>query len=182
MRVMWIIYQPLIVTQIQFYIKVLYWRFISTVIKSEGVFSLAHNKMPPFFELQSRLYGEQNPSVKNWPTGKLSSIFVSEIINLLTLPLICSESNSFFFWIEFMFKWRKISLLRLSLHKDFNPLSANPTKWSNTLKQFVGKSATNCLSVFDHFVGLAPKGIRRYYYNHPLMLCNAYSLLLDEFK
>ena len=22
----------------------------------------------------------------------------------------------------------------------FNPLSANPTKWSNTLKQFVGKS------------------------------------------
>ena len=53
--------------------------------------------MPPFFELQSRLYGEQNPSVKNWPTGKLSSIFVSEIINLLTLPLICSESNSFFF-------------------------------------------------------------------------------------
>ena len=35
-----------------------------------------------------------------------------------------------------------------------NPLSANPTKWSNTLKQFVGKLPTNCLSVFDHFVGL----------------------------
>ena len=38
----------------------------------------------------------------------------------------------------------------------FNPLSANPTKWSNTLKQFVG-----VLSVFDHlfdhFVGLALK-------------------------
>ena len=29
------------------------------------------------------------------------------------------------------------------------PLSANPTKWSHTLKQF--------LSVFDHFVGLALK-------------------------
>ena len=40
-----------------------------------------------------------------------------------------------------------------------NPLSANPTKWSNTLKQFVGKLATNCLSVFDHFVGLALKGL-----------------------
>ena len=40
----------------------------------------------------------------------------------------------------------------------FNPLSANPTKWSNTLKQFVGKLPTNCLSVFDHFVGLAFKG------------------------
>ena len=26
----------------------------------------------------------------------------------------------------------------------FNPLSANPTKWSNTLKQFVGKLINNC--------------------------------------
>ena len=29
------------------------------------------------------------------------------------------------------------------------PLSANPTKWSTT----------NCLSVFDHFAGLPPKGL-----------------------
>ena len=42
----------------------------------------------------------------------------------------------------------------------FNPLSANPTKWPNTLKQFVGNLPTNCLSVFDHFVGLAFKGLR----------------------
>ena len=41
-----------------------------------------------------------------------------------------------------------------------NPLNANPTKWSNTLKQFVGKLLTNSLSVFDHFVGLALKGLR----------------------
>ena len=34
------------------------------------------------------------------------------------------------------------------------------TKWSNTLKQFVGNLPTNCLSVFDHFVGLALKGLR----------------------
>ena len=40
-----------------------------------------------------------------------------------------------------------------------NTSSANPTKWSNTLKQFVGKLVTNCLSVFDHFVGLALKGL-----------------------
>ena len=39
----------------------------------------------------------------------------------------------------------------------FNPLSANPRKWSNTLKQFVSNLATNCLSVFDHFVILVPK-------------------------
>ena len=41
-----------------------------------------------------------------------------------------------------------------------NPLSANPTKWLNTLKQFVGSLTTNCLSVFDHFVGLALKGLK----------------------
>ena len=41
------------------------------------------------------------------------------------------------------------------IEKTFNPLSANLTKWSNTLKQFVGNFPTNCLSVFDHFVRLA---------------------------
>ena len=40
-----------------------------------------------------------------------------------------------------------------------NPLSANPTKLSNTLKQFVGNSPTNCLGVSDHFVKLALKGL-----------------------
>ena len=43
----------------------------------------------------------------------------------------------------------------------FKPLSANPTQWSNTLKQFVGKLPTNCLSVFDHFVRLALKGLKK---------------------
>ena len=38
-----------------------------------------------------------------------------------------------------------------------NPLSASFTKWSNTLKQFVGKLPTNCLSVFDYFAGLVHK-------------------------
>ena len=41
----------------------------------------------------------------------------------------------------------------------FNPLSANPTKWSNTLKQFVA-----FLSVFNHFVGLALKGLSKCFY------------------
>ena len=47
-------------------------------------------------------------------------------------------------------------------HSDINklnPLSANPRKWSNTLKQFVGNLPTNCLSVFDHFVILVLKGL-----------------------
>ena len=43
----------------------------------------------------------------------------------------------------------------------FNPLSANPTKWSNTLKQFIGNLPMNCLSVFDHFVELALQGLSK---------------------
>ena len=43
---------------------------------------------------------------------------------------------------------------------QFNPLSANPTKWSNILKQFVDNLPTNCLSVLDHFVKLALKWLR----------------------
>ena len=45
------------------------------------------------------------------------------------------------------------------LISSFNPLSANPQIWLNTLKQFVGKLPTNCLSVFDHLVKLALKGL-----------------------
>ena len=44
--------------------------------------------------------------------------------------------------------------------QSLNPLSANPTKWSNTLKQFMGNLPTNCLSVFNHFVILAVKGLK----------------------
>ena len=42
-----------------------------------------------------------------------------------------------------------------------NRLSANFTKWSNTLKQFVGYLLTNCLSVFGHFVGFALTGLKK---------------------
>ena len=41
-----------------------------------------------------------------------------------------------------------------------NPLNAKFIKWSNTLKQIVGKLPTICLSVFDHFSGLALKGLK----------------------
>ena len=37
---------------------------------------------------------------------------------------------------------------------NVNPLSANRTKWSNTLK-ICRQQPKNYLSVFDHFVGLA---------------------------
>ena len=43
---------------------------------------------------------------------------------------------------------------------SINPVSANPTRWSNTLKQFAGNLPMNCLSVFDHSVGLALKVLK----------------------
>ena len=39
-------------------------------------------------------------------------------------------------------------------------LSVNPTKCSNTPKQFVDYLSTSCLNVFDHFVGLTLTGLR----------------------
>ena len=41
-----------------------------------------------------------------------------------------------------------------------NPLSANPTKWPKTLKTICRLLPPKCLSVFDHFVELAFKGLR----------------------
>ena len=48
----------------------------------------------------------------------------------------------------------------------FNPLSANPKKWSNTLKQL--------WSVFDHFVILALKGLRliSHFFSHRVKKCS----------
>ena len=76
-----------------------------------------------------------------------------------------SRNNSY----STKFDWRPRVFVKLSFRdlwfKIFcftsfdNPFSANPTKWSNTPKQFVGNLPTNCLSVFDHFVGLTLKGL-----------------------
>ena len=46
---------------------------------------------------------------------------------------------------------RRISHLPGSAHFTI-PLNLNPTKWSDSLKQFFGNLATNCVSVFHHFV------------------------------
>ena len=52
----------------------------------------------------------------------------------------------------------KFNSVTLCIVVKINPLYAKITKWSNTPKQF-GNLPTNCLSVFDHFVGLALKGL-----------------------
>ena len=48
----------------------------------------------------------------------------------------------------------------ISAAGKLNTLSANFTKWSDTLKQFLANLPTNCLSVFNHFVELALKELR----------------------
>ena len=55
---------------------------------------------------------------------------------------------------------RGIFLKFFMLLECLNPLSVNPTKCLNTLKQYLGNLLKNCLSVFDHFVGLALKRLR----------------------
>ena len=44
--------------------------------------------------------------------------------------------------------------------RSYTKIKRHFTKWSSTLKQFIGNLPTNCLSVFDHFVGLALKGVK----------------------
>ena len=66
---------------------------------------------------------------------------------------------------EFINSYRKVSLAFTSSSRPadlLNTLSAKITKWSNTLKQFVGNLPTNCLSVFDYFVRLTLKGLKKY--------------------
>ena len=43
----------------------------------------------------------------------------------------------------------------LIMRSCLKPLTAKPTKWSNKLKKIRRQQPTNCLSVFDHTVGLA---------------------------
>ena len=66
--------------------------------------------------------------------------------------IVPTEVSCNFVCLPFQFFF-KLKLNRI------NPLSANFTKWLNTLKQFVGNLPTNCLSVFDYFVGFALKGL-----------------------
>ena len=73
---------------------------------------------------------------------------------LMFLPFSDGEIHNFMIYCDYLTKNLIKSYHRCLIY----PLSANPTKWSNTLIQFVSNSPMNCLSVFDHFVGLMLKG------------------------
>ena len=84
------------------------------------------------------------------------------------------ERNGKFCWGDFFIVWWKseeecfwlfkpFSKLKTTFYKYWkliNPLCTNPTKWLNTLKRFIGCCLQFFLSVFDYFVGLAPKGLK----------------------
>ena len=90
----------------------------------------------------------------------------------LKFPCIMSRNS------QTNFKNQCISLACFLYHRNIylsriNPLSANPTKCSNTVKQ-------NCLSVFDHFVGLAFEGLRNDALRHPVIEAQ-YALIFISF-
>ena len=82
----------------------------------------------------------------------VSIVYFEQVSTEWAIYLKCSEDV----WTKFRIK------IWMSRNEQFNPLSANATKWSNTLKQFVAKQPTNCLNVFDYFVRLALKGLRKF--------------------
>ena len=99
------------------------------------------------------------------PSKIIARILNISLFHCVKSVRILSFSGSYFptfapekLWIWTLFKQRYFTIT-----------SANPIKWSNTLKQFVGKFPTNCLSVFDHFLWLALKGWRQTYM---LIICH----------
>ena len=85
-----------------------------------------------------------------------------------------NKSNEFIILFDesiFIFLGKKVFL---------NPLSADPEKWSNKLKQIAGNFPTICLSVFDHFMNLALKRLTVF---HVLIFCSLpkpFSLYSDK--
>ena len=72
----------------------------------------------------------------------ISMLYCDFFLNLSPLFCLC----------YYFLKVGKHNLKTKALIKVLNPLSAKLTKWPNTLKQFVGNLAANCLSVFGDFV------------------------------
>ena len=103
-------------------------------------------------------------AVNNENTRKMSEIFLK--LKIKTLLLTLNIFSSFFkvfvvvFEAGYCLLGIQSNVARPTTYDYLiNSLSASLTKWSNRLKQFVGKWPTNCLSMFHHFVGLALKGL-----------------------
>ena len=53
-----------------------------------GIYSRTYIKMPPPYLFRSNLYGFEKPGIRNCPSGKLESNFVSVITNTSILSLM----------------------------------------------------------------------------------------------
>ena len=88
---------------------------------------------------------------------KMRTLAFPQFINTESTPNLLKYCG-----VGFTIQWHFWFIKTIIIHhlKTMNPLSAKPTKCSNTLKHLVGKLPTNCLSLFDHLLGLALKGLK----------------------
>ena len=89
---------------------------------------------------------------------------IKKISSYVTRNAHQNYGKSLIWCTGFMIKYEHYLITKVYHIKTLSTLSVNFTKWSNTLKQFVGTLPMNCLSVFDHFVGLALKGLSTAYW------------------
>ena len=134
----------------------------------------------------------------SWVVGSLTAsfyygclaIYLNEIWNetaSLTKIHICQDTHYLLRFHESNSIYLQILKWIFLIYNSFNPLSANPTKWSQHIQTICQQQPMNCLSVFDHFVGLALKvlinslNINRYYWlwNGRLFACSKYLLLFQ---
>ena len=93
-------------------------------------------------------YFKGSTCVYNFVHGRCSSVFNADF------RLNGVVQSSVLILLIMLLEWL------LAIHSYIHTsLSANFTKWSIILKQFVDKLPTNCLSVFDHFLWVTLKGL-----------------------
>ena len=103
--------------------------------------------------------------LKRWQrTHHLSNMSIFAMVELLKTKWLSPEGALWLSIKLMMSPHKSPDFITTTVTKNidriiFNSLSGNPTKWSNTLKQFVSNLATNYLSVSNHFVRLALKGL-----------------------
>ena len=107
-RIIWRVYKPFLFLKYYVNKKTFSWRKIMT-----GISSRTYSSIPSPFLLRSNLKGVWNPSIKNWPCGKLLFSFDSNIMKTSIDPLICSKRKSNLVLNELLFKCRKSNLLIL---------------------------------------------------------------------
>ena len=100
---------------------------------------------------------------ENFKSGMISDM----ISVLIRYDIVTNTQHFVIFFLHNCFNFSLVcyeaGMVIQAISRGKNPwvsaLSANPTKWSSTLKQFVGK-CRQIAWVFDHFVRLALKGLR----------------------